>query len=102
MIMPVNQASRPTPMNRAIFIRPTGTPTARALGAEPPTEKIQLPVRVRSRIHVAIATMMIQYTIEVRMFTPPMEKLDENTFRAELKPWMSEMLGLATWLVIVW
>ena len=36
------------------------------------------------------------------MFTPPIEKLDENTFWAEPKPWMSEMLGLATWLVMVW
>ena len=58
--MPMNQASRPTPMNRPIFILPTGTPTARALGAEPPTEKIQLPTRVRSRIQVAIATTTIQ------------------------------------------
>ena len=53
--MPVNQAIRPTAMNRPIFIRPTGTPTARADGAEPPTEKIQLPMRVRSRIQVAMS-----------------------------------------------
>ena len=58
--MPVNQASRPTPMNKPIFILPTGTPTARALGAEPPTEKIQLPMRVRSKIQLPIATMTIQ------------------------------------------
>ncbi len=30
-------------MNRAIFILPTGTPTARADCADPPTEKIQFP-----------------------------------------------------------
>ena len=47
-------------MNRPIFILPTGTPTARALGAEPPTEKIQLPMRVRSRIQLPTATTTIQ------------------------------------------
>jgi hypothetical protein len=47
-------------MNRPIFTLATGTPTARALGAEPPTEKIQLPTRVRSRIQVAIAVTTIQ------------------------------------------
>ena len=48
--MPVNQAIRPTVMNRPIFILPTGTPTARAEVGEPPTEKIQLPMRVRSKM----------------------------------------------------
>ncbi len=37
-------------MNNAIFVAVTGTPTARAAGASPPAEKIQLPYRVRSRI----------------------------------------------------
>ena len=36
------------------------------------------------------------------MFTPPMVKLAENTFCAELKPCSVEMSGLATWLVMVW
>ena len=31
-------------MNRPILIRCTGTPTARALAALPPTAKIQLPI----------------------------------------------------------
>ena len=35
------------------------------------------------------------------MFTPPMLKLEANTFCAELKPCMLEMSGLATWLVMV-
>jgi hypothetical protein len=35
------------------------------------------------------------------MFTPPMVKLEANSFCAELKPCMSEMLGLATWFVMV-
>ncbi len=43
-------------MNRPILTFGTGTPTARALAALPPTAKIQLPTRVRSRIHVAMAT----------------------------------------------
>ena len=37
----------------------------------------------------------------MRMFTPPMVKLEANTCCAELKPWMLEMSGLATWLVMV-
>ena len=31
MCMPVNQAAKPTSMNRPIFTRATGIPTARAL-----------------------------------------------------------------------
>ena len=58
--MPANQAMKPTAMNRPIFISATGTPTARADGADPPTEKIQLPMRVRSRIQVAMRTNTIQ------------------------------------------
>ena len=34
MCMPVNHAVKDTPMNSAIFVRVTGTPTARALGAD--------------------------------------------------------------------
>src|SRR5438309_647843 len=100
--MPVNQAMKPTAMNRPIFIRPTGTPTARADAGLPPTEKIQLPMWVRSRIQVAMITKTIQYTTLVLMFTPPMVQLAENTSRAELKPCRVEMSGLDTWLVMVW
>ena len=99
--MPVNQAMNPTAMNRPIFIRPTGTPTARAAGAFPPTAKIQLPTRVRSRIHVAIRTKTIQQRTVMLTLTPPISKLVANTAFAELKPWMLEMSGLATWLVMV-
>ena len=52
--MPENQATKPTAMNRPILTLLTGTPTARELGAEPPTAKIQLPTWVRSRTQVAI------------------------------------------------
>ena len=58
--MPVNQAMNPTAMNGPIFTRATGTPTARALCADPPTEKIQWPRRLRSRIQVASRTKTIQ------------------------------------------
>ena len=43
-------------MNSPIFTLGTGTPTARAESALPPTAKIQLPTLVRSRIQVPIAT----------------------------------------------
>src|SRR5436309_1894534 len=36
------------------------------------------------------------------MLTPPIVKLDANTFLAVSKPAMLEMFGLATWLVTVW
>ncbi len=42
-------------MNRPILTRVTGTPTARALAALPPTAKIQLPILVRCRIQAASA-----------------------------------------------
>ena len=48
--MPVNQHRNDTVMNRPTFTRVTGTPTARALAALPPTAKIQLPIFVRCRI----------------------------------------------------
>src|ERR1035437_6061718 len=40
--MPVNQAISPTAMNRPIFIFPTGTPTARAVGVPVGKMKIGL------------------------------------------------------------
>ena len=58
-------------MNRPIFTLFTGTPTARALAAFPPTAKIQLPMRVRSRIHVARATKKIHQSTVIRTVTPP-------------------------------
>src|SRR4029453_2657662 len=48
--MPVNQQRKDTVMNRPTLTRVTGTPTARALAALPPTAKIQLPILVRCRI----------------------------------------------------
>src|SRR3954468_18892684 len=96
MCMPVNQAMKPTAMNRPIFTRLTGTPTARELGAEPPTAKIQLPMWVRSSTQVATATNRIHHSRVIRIDTPPIENDDANTFCAELKPWMSDTSLVAT------
>ena len=61
--------------------RATGTPTARALGAAPPTAKIQLPMRVRSRIQVASATKKIHQSTVTRMVTPPTANSEAKTAR---------------------
>ena len=58
--MPTSQAPKPTPMNRATLVPVTGTPTARAAAASPPTAKTQLPTRVRSSSHDTSAVSTIQ------------------------------------------
>ena len=58
--MPTNQAPAPTPMNRAILVKVTGTPTARADSLLPPVAKIQLPNLVRSSSQVAAAAKTSQ------------------------------------------
>ena len=50
------QAQNPTAMNKPILVALTGTPTARAAFASPPTAKIQFPTRVRISTQVATAT----------------------------------------------
>ena len=59
--MPMNQARKATVMKRPIFTFRTGTPTARALSALPPTAKIQLPILVRCRIQAATMTKRIHH-----------------------------------------
>ena len=86
--MPVNQHRKATAMKRPIFTRFTGTPTARELGAEPPTAKIQLPRCVRSRTQVATAMKRIHQSSVIRIDTPPTVNWEANTFCAELNPWM--------------
>src|SRR5437763_10629775 len=100
MCMPVNQAMKPTAMNRPIFTLLTGTPTARELGAEPPTAKIQLPKWVRSSTHVAMITNRIHHSRVIRIDTPPMLKVEANTFCAEAKPWMLDTSLVPTFPVI--
>ena len=63
-------------MNRPIFTLFTGTPTARADAALPPTAKIQLPIRVRVRIHDAMATNSSHHTTVICTVTLPMSNDD--------------------------
>ena len=78
-------------MNRPILVTVTGTPTARAASASPPTAKIQLPNRVRSSTQVAIATNTSHHTMVILTSTPPSVRCEAKTFRAESKPSMSLM-----------
>src|SRR6266702_3422260 len=100
MCMPVNQARNPTAMNRPIFTLFTGTPTARELGAEPPTAKIQLPRWVRSSTQVATTTNRIHHSSVTRIDTPPMLNDEANTFCAEAKPAMLDTSLVPTLPVI--
>ena len=59
--MPVSAQTNDVAMNSPIFTRATGTPTLRAAFASPPTPKIQLPMRVRARTHVASAVIAIHH-----------------------------------------
>src|SRR5918996_4614805 len=90
MCMPVNQARNPTVMNRPILTLLTGTPTARELGAEPPTAKIQLPTWVRGRTQVAMATNRIHHSRVIRIETPPTVNWEAKMFLAIPKPAMSD------------
>ena len=83
-------------MNRPILTLFTGTPTARADAALPPTAKIQLPVRVRFRIQVASSTNRIHHTTVILTVTPPMSKDDAKTAFALSKPSMSETFWVDT------
>ena len=53
--MPTSQPAKAVVMKRPTLVLKTGTPTWRALTWAPPTAKIQLPARVRSRTQVATA-----------------------------------------------
>src|SRR4029453_8862745 len=96
MCMPVNQAMNPTVMNRPIFTLFTGTPTARELGAEPPTAKIQLPTWVRTRTQVAMTTNKSHQSSVIRMLTPPTLNSEAKIFLAASNPAMSDTSLVAT------
>src|SRR6266498_4998638 len=85
MCMPVNQHRTPTAMNSPILTRFTGTPTARELGDEPPTAKIQLPRCVRSRTQVATMMKRIHHSSVIRIPTPPMRS-EEHTSELQSRP----------------
>ncbi len=98
--MPTNQAPKPTSMNREIFVKATGTPTARAESLLPPTAKIQLPYLVRSSTQVASAAKASHHTTVILTWTTPTSKDEENSAFAWLKPSMSLMSSVATLPVI--
>lgn len=87
--IPVNQAKNPTAMNRPILTFFTGTPTARAAAASPPTAKIQLPICVFSSTQAAIATNTIHQTIRILIVTPPSLNSDAKIAFAAPNPSMS-------------
>src|SRR6476661_5685974 len=86
----------PTPMNRPIFTLFTGTPTARADAAFPPTAKIQLPIRVRVRIQEAMATNNSHHTTVIFTETLPMSNDDAKIDFALSKPSISDTFFVAT------
>jgi len=73
-------------MNRPILTLFTGTPTALADAALPPTANTQLPVLVRFRIHVARSTNRIHHTTVIFTDTPPMVNVEANRPFADSKP----------------
>src|ERR1700736_684132 len=96
MCMPTNHAIRPTTMKRPIFVLSTGTPTARALLASPPTEKIQLPTRVLSDTTVLMAMKSSHQKTVMRTETGPIGTEDAKIVAADEKPVICEMSWEAT------
>src|SRR5206468_3383530 len=94
--MPTNQARNETVMNSPIFTRVTGTPTARALAALPPTARIQFPILVRCRTQAANRTKAIQYSTVHQTVTLPIVKLDAKIEWSVPKPFTPLMSGLDT------
>ena len=79
LIEPTSHAPSAVPMNSRIFVRTTGTPTERADTCDPPTAKIQLPNRVRTSSHAAIAVTTIHHTIDDWNSVPPMSNVDAKS-----------------------
>src|SRR4051794_24656562 len=94
--MPTNQAQNATNMNRPIFTFVTGTPTARALSASPPTAKIQLPILVLNNTYVATAVKSSHHTTVILTCTPNTTNAWANSHCAESQPCMSLTLCVAT------
>ncbi len=78
--MPTSQPAPAVVMNRPILVRKTGTPTWRDAPWAPPTAKIQLPARVRSRIHDAMIVTTIHQITDTWIVAPPTEKVDPKIF----------------------
>src|SRR6185369_10402047 len=94
--MPTNQAEKPTNMNRPILTFVTGTPTARALSASPPTAKIQLPILVLNNTYVATAVNSSHQSTVIFSWMPNTGIEYANTLLAESHPCMSLTLWVAT------
>src|SRR6476620_5742389 len=83
-------------MNNPILTLGTGTPTARAESWLPPAAKIQLPMRVRSRIQEPSATNTSHQITVMLMVMNPRSMLEAKMALAEAKPSSSETLADAT------
>src|SRR6478752_871894 len=83
-------------MNKPIFTRFTGTPTARADAGLPPTAKIQLPIRVRVNAQDAMITNNSHHTTVIRTVTEPIWKDDAKIAFKLLNPSISDTLVVAT------
>src|SRR4029079_19567629 len=83
-------------MNRPILTLGTGTPTARAESALPPAAKIQLPILVRSRIQVPIATNTSHHSTVTLTVMKPRGMSAANRALAEADPSRLETLSVAT------
>src|SRR4029453_6004455 len=94
--MPVNQQRKDTVMNRPIFTRVTGTPTARALAALPPTAKIQLPILVRCKIQADKTTNKSPHITVIDSDTDPILNSCAKMKFSVWKPSIWLMLGLDT------
>src|SRR5690625_703357 len=84
------------PMYKAILMRATDPPTARAAAPLPPTAKIQLPARVRSNNQVASTDKTIQYRTLTLRAKPPILMYDANTACADAKPGIELISPVAT------
>ncbi len=90
--MATKNAANAVVRKSAIFTRRTGTPTARAASGAPPVPKIQLPDRVRTRIHVAIAVRRIHHRIEMLKRAPMISNSLPNHFSNRANPGTSSRL----------
>ena len=83
-------------MNSPILTWRTGTPTARALAALPPTAKIQLPILVRISSQVPTATKKIHHSTVMLTFMKPSGDVAAKIALAAAKPSICEALLVAT------
>ncbi len=88
---PSTQAQNPTPRYSAVLVPATGTPTARAAAASPPTAKIQFPKLVRSSTQLPTTSRPSHHQTVALTVSPPTVISEANSQRQEAKPSMSEI-----------